>query len=243
VKTQHAKKARSKTERNPSSFDLGTLNVQQKKLHESITASWNEVCTQHASLGGTLREMHDTFKKNGTVKAGGPGSRWTRYLAAVGIPKSTAKDYMDLAKKRNAAGIPASAEKHLASIGVPLDKPKVVDALLTPELRQKVADIKSAKDAEALKPRIMEISQTPQRKLEDNKPLGADAASTIDKSKAIVAAIHYLARYEGKAFRAKFAEFWRELRNELWEKATPAGAKKPAATATLESLPESAEVA
>jgi hypothetical protein len=115
VKTQHAKKARSKTERNPSSFDLGTLNVQQKKLHESITASWNEVCTQHASLGGTLREMHDTFKKNGTVKAGGPGSRWTRYLAAVGIPKSTAKDYMDLAKKRNAAGIPASAEKHLAS--------------------------------------------------------------------------------------------------------------------------------
>jgi hypothetical protein len=186
--------------------------------------------------------MHDTFKRNGSVKAGGPGSRWTKYLAQVGIPKSTAKDYMDLAKKRDEAGIPALAEKHLASVGIPLDKTKVVDALLVPELREKVANIKTAQDAEALKPRIMEISRTPQRKPPDDKSLGADAASTIDKAKAVVAAIHYLNRFEGNEFRAKLAEFWRELRNELWDKIEPAGAKKPAATAALESVPEPAEV-
>jgi hypothetical protein len=70
-------KRRIKTGGNPSSFDLGTLNVQQKKLHESITASWNDICKQHASLGRNLREMHDSFKRNGSVKAGGPGSPWT----------------------------------------------------------------------------------------------------------------------------------------------------------------------
>jgi hypothetical protein len=65
---------------------------------------------------------------------------------------------------------------------------------------------------------------------------------SIAKDQAISKTIGYLDRFDGKEFRTKFAEFWRELRNELWDKIAPAGAKKPAATAILESVPESAEV-
>jgi hypothetical protein len=213
--------ADNETGRNPSGFDLGTLNVAQKELHEEITALWNDVCKSHASLGHKLLEMHATFKRNGTVKAGGPGSRWTKYLAEVGIPKSTAKDHMGLATKRRDAGIPAAAEEHLASVGVPLDKPKVVDALLTPELRQEVGAIESAEDAEALKPRIMEIARTPQPKTKDDK-LSADADSTIDKAKSVTAAVHYLDRFAGQELRKKFAEYIHEVKSALADKLTPA---------------------
>jgi hypothetical protein len=145
---------------------------------------------------------------------------------------------MKLANERDKAGIPEKAERHLASVGVPLDKPKVNDALLTPELRKKVAAIKSAKDAQALKPRIMEIARTPQSRSEDDKPLGADAADAIAKNQALVKAIGYLDRFSGEALRAKLAEFFKELRREFLDKLIPAGAKKPASSASMESQPE-----
>jgi hypothetical protein len=205
------KKAKSKTERIPSSSILETLNAPQKALHEEIAAAWNELCVQQSSLGRKLRKMHDTFKGNGTVKAGGPGSRWTKYLSAVGIPKSTAKDYMNLAKERSEAGIPEQAERHLASVGIPLDKAKVSDALLTSELREKVMAIKSPEQAEALKPRILEIAQTAHRSNGD-KPRDTPE---LDKGKAVQAAIHYLDRFKGETLQAKFAEFCAELSSIL----------------------------
>src|SRR5262249_55451680 len=201
----------SKTERNPSSFDPGTLNSQQRKLHEGIVDCWHSICVHQVSLGRQLLEMHETFSNRGVVKRGGPGSRWTRYLAFVGIPKSTAKDYMDLAKKRDEAGVPKKAEEQLARVGIALDKPKVVDAMLAPELRKKVASIKNAKDAEVVKARIMEMMRQPQRASEVDKPLGEEAADAIAKGEALSKTIGYLDRFSGKVFRFKFAEFWRDL--------------------------------
>jgi hypothetical protein len=76
-----------------------------------------------------------------------------------------------------------------------------------------------------------------------NPPLSKAEEERIAKDQAISKATGYLNRFDGKDFRMKLAEFWRELRNEMWDKIAPTGAKKPAATATLESVPESAEVA
>lgn len=65
---------------------------------------------------------------------------------------------------------------------------------------------------------------------------------TMFKNKALTEAGKYLDQFEaGKPFRAKFAEYWRELRSKFWQKIAPVGAKKQAATATLE--PEAMEAA
>ena len=153
-------KVQGKTVRNPSGFDLATLSAKQQQLHLEIAKAWNDACIQNASIGRKLVAMHETFTKSGAVKRGGPGSQWTHYLAKVGIPKSTAEDYMKLAKKRDQAGISEEAEQCLTKVGVPLDKPKVVDALLTPDLKKKVVAVKNIQAAEALKPLIMKAAQT-----------------------------------------------------------------------------------
>lgn len=65
---------------------------------------------------------------------------------------------------------------------------------------------------------------------------------TMFKNKALTEAGKYLDQFEaGKPFRTKFAEYWRELRSKFWQKIAPVGAKKPAATTTLE--PEAIEAA
>ena len=67
---------------------------------------------------------------------------------------------------------------------------------------------------------------------------------TMFKNKALTEAGKYLDQFEaGKPFRAKFAEYWRELRTKFWDKIARAGAKKPAVTATLELEPEAMEAA
>jgi hypothetical protein len=71
----------------------------------------------------------------------------------------------------------------------------------------------------------------PDKRSNEDKPALKNIPD-LDKGKAVVAAIHYLDQFHaGKEFRTKFAEFWRELRNELWDKIQPAGAKKPAGSA------------
>ena len=159
VKTERIRLV-SKTDRIPVSSIFATLTPEQREMHEDIKADWNEVCTRHASLGRKLRKYHKSFERSGVVKRGGPGSKWGRYLADIGIPKTTAQDYMDLAKERAEAGISETAEMHLASVGIPLDKPKISDALIT--LKKEVRAIKTPKQAEALKSRILEEAQKPQ---------------------------------------------------------------------------------
>ncbi|HTA22658.1 MAG TPA: hypothetical protein VK763_03925 [Terriglobales bacterium] len=63
-------------------------------------------------------------------------------------------------------------------------------------------------------------------------PLSKPEEDRIAKDQAISKTIGYLNRFDGKEFRTKFVDFWHELRNEMWDKLAPAGAKKPPAMAT-----------
>lgn len=81
------------------------------------------------------------------------------------------------------------------------------------------------------------------RTAKEKSPLSKAEEERIAKGQAISKTVGYLDRFDSEEFRAKFAEFWREIRKEFGDKIASGGAKKPTATATLESVPEPMEVA
>lgn len=76
----------------------------------------------------------------------------------------------------------------------------------------------------------------------ETSPLSEADEARIAKNQAMSKTIGYLILFDGKDLRRKLAEFWHELRNDLWDKIAPTGAKKPAATVPLESSPEKSEM-